>query len=104
MYHYIPQATYPNLGAGHTYKRFLFGLAPRGVYHAVFVAKNAVRSYRTFSPLPNCKTIRRYIFCGTFRRLAPPRRYLALYPVEPGLSSQACLVLERLSNQPREGE
>jgi len=29
----------------------------------------------------------RYIFCGTFRRLAPPRRYLALCPVEPGLSS-----------------
>eukprot|EP00656_Telonema_subtile_P048700 TRINITY_DN5871_c0_g1_i4.p1 TRINITY_DN5871_c0_g1~~TRINITY_DN5871_c0_g1_i4.p1 ORF type:complete len:102 (+),score=5.24 TRINITY_DN5871_c0_g1_i4:41-307(+) len=29
----------------------------------------------------------RYIFCCTFRRLAPPRRYLALYPLEPGLSS-----------------
>ena len=25
--------------------------------------------------------------CGTFRRLPPPRRYLALYPLEPGLSS-----------------
>ncbi len=32
---------------------------------------------------------RRYIFCGTFRRLAPPRRYLATCPVEPGLSSVA---------------
>ncbi len=31
--------------------------------------------------------LRRYIFCGTFHRLAPSRRYLALYPVEPGLSS-----------------
>ncbi len=31
--------------------------------------------------------LRRYIFCGTFRRLAPPRRYLALCPMEPGLSS-----------------
>jgi hypothetical protein len=30
---------------------------------------------------------RRYIFCGTFRRLTPPRRYLAPCPVEPGLSS-----------------
>ncbi len=30
---------------------------------------------------------RRYIFCGTFRRLSPPRRYLALYSSEPGLSS-----------------
>ena len=31
----------------------------------------------------------RYIFCCTFRRLAPPRRYLAPCPVEPGLSSPA---------------
>ena len=30
---------------------------------------------------------RRYIFCGTSRRLSPPRRYLAPCPVEPGLSS-----------------
>ncbi len=29
----------------------------------------------------------RYLFCCTFRRLAPPRRYLAPCPVEPGLSS-----------------
>src|SRR5690606_12464391 len=32
--------------------------------------------------------VRRYIFCGTFRRLAPPRRYLAPCPMEPGLSSR----------------
>jgi len=31
----------------------------------------------------------RYIFCGTFRRLTPPRRYLASCPAEPGLSSPA---------------
>jgi hypothetical protein len=30
---------------------FLFDFAPDGVFHAVSVAKNAVRSYRTFSPL-----------------------------------------------------
>ena len=30
----------------------LFGFAPGGVYHAVAVAGDAVRSYRTFSPLP----------------------------------------------------
>ena len=30
---------------------------------------------------------RRSALCGTFRRLSPPRRYLALYPLEPGLSS-----------------
>ncbi len=38
----------------------------------------------TISPLPFS---RRYIFCGTFRRLSPPRRYLALCPMKPGLSS-----------------
>jgi hypothetical protein len=31
---------------------FLFDLAPCGVYHAAAVASVAVRSYRTFSPLP----------------------------------------------------
>jgi len=30
----------------------LFGLAPCGVLPAIRVATNAVRSYRTFSPLP----------------------------------------------------
>src|SRR5579863_3753816 len=30
----------------------LFGLAPRGVYPAGRIAPDAVRSYRTFSPLP----------------------------------------------------
>ena len=29
----------------------------------------------------------RYIFCGTFHGLTPPRRYLAPCPKEPGLSS-----------------
>ena len=32
---------------------------------------------------------RRYTFCCTFRRLAPPRRYLAPCPLEPGLSSRS---------------
>jgi hypothetical protein len=30
----------------------LFGLAPCGVYHALSITAQAVRSYRTFSPLP----------------------------------------------------
>jgi hypothetical protein len=52
------------------------------------VASCAVRSYRTLSPLPVSKyDHRRYAFCCTFRRLAPPRSYLALCPMEPGLSS-----------------
>jgi hypothetical protein len=65
----------------------LFGLAPGGVCPATPVARRAVRSYRTISPLPRPEGRWRYIFCGTFRRLAPPRRYLAPCPVEPGLSS-----------------
>ena len=44
----------------------LFGLAPCGVCPAPFITKRAVRSYRTFSPLP---IARRYVFCGAFRRL-----------------------------------
>src|SRR5688572_31191346 len=52
------------------------------------VATGAVRSYRTVSPLPaSLLTLRRFIFCCTFRRLTPPRRYLAPRPQEPGLSS-----------------
>ncbi len=64
----------------------LFGLAPGGVCPATPVARRAVRSYRTISPLLRPQP-GRYIFCGTFRRLAPPRRYLAPCPMEPGLSS-----------------
>ncbi|RZU41679.1 hypothetical protein BDD14_3205 [Edaphobacter modestus] len=33
----------------------LFGLAPCGVYHAAFITDRAVRSYRTFSPLPRLR-------------------------------------------------
>ncbi len=47
----------------------LFGFAPGGVYHAVAVAGNAVRSYRTFSPLPRPQTW----------RVAPAGRYPAPY-------------------------
>ena len=49
----------PGNDVGHTwvsvrlYPVPLFGLAPGGVYHAVNVTINAVRSYRTLSPLPN---------------------------------------------------
>ena len=40
---------------------------------------------------------RRYAFCCTFRRFAPPRRYLAPCPEEPGLSSAR---LERRQSAP----
>ena len=70
--------------------RRLFGLAPTGGYPATAVASGAVGSYPTVSPLPLCPIARasgRSIFCGPFRRLAAPRRYLAVYPMELGLSS-----------------
>ncbi len=79
----------PELNAGRI-NEFLFGLAPSGVFPAMTVANHAVRSYRTISPLPSpmlTQRFWRYIFCGTFRRFASPRRYLALCPMEPGLSS-----------------
>ena len=84
----------PGNGAGRTIVS-LFGLAPGGVFPATTVANRAVRSYRTISPLPASW---RYIFCGTFRRLAPPRRYLASCPMEPGLSSPR-LSAKRLSGR-----
>src|SRR5262249_13082702 len=45
----------------------LFGLAPGGVCRAADVAADAVRSYRTFSPLPRLirNTPWRLVFCGT---------------------------------------
>ena len=102
----ITSSDLPESSAGRT-QGFLFGLAPGGVYTAMHVTVHAVRSYRTFSPLPNhtslsthltvvlrtSRLIWRYIFCCTSRRLAPPRRYLAPCSAEPGLSSDP--VLER---------
>ena len=44
----------PESGADHAHG-FLFGLAPGGVYPAALVTGNAVRSYRTISPLPSNK-------------------------------------------------
>ena len=61
----------------------LFGLAPGGVYHAGSVAGPAVRSYRTFSPLPRRSPRRgeggRFVLCGTFPGVAPAGRYPAPY-------------------------
>src|SRR5262245_13024318 len=51
------------------------------------VAGGAVGSYPTFSPLPPLAR-GRCLSCGPVRRLAAPRCYLAVYPVELGLSSE----------------
>ena len=99
-----PQATYPrmrdgfpSLVVGETLR--IFGLAASGVYPAAGVTTDAVRSYRTISPLPENAEFRmlnseimgrraspssfriqtsefsisrRFLFCCTFRRIAPP--------------------------------
>jgi hypothetical protein len=85
-YHAAP-ATYPNDDPRIDHAPFLFGLAPGGVYHAVLVTKNAVRSYRTLSPLPS--------MLGGFLSVALSLKSPWLdviqrrIPVEPGLSSLA---------------
>lgn len=65
------QATYPpelpGPGSG------LFGLAGGGVCHAAAVTSGAVRSYRTFSPLP----VPRLCFQGR-RKILSPRSNFAL--------------------------
>jgi len=81
-----PRAAYPQLERPGTEPRCLFGLAPTGGYRATTVAGRAVGSYPTFSPLPLDRG--RSVFCGPFRRLTAPRRYLAVSPVELGLSSE----------------
>ena len=54
---------------------FLFGLAPGGVCRATPVARSAVRSYRTFSPLP--VLYRRFALCGTFPEVSSAGHYPA---------------------------
>ena len=84
-----PQASsnLPESSAGHAIG-FLFGLAPGGVYHRRGLLP-ATRCALTapFHRYRRPRALRRYTFCCTFRRLAPPRRYLAPCPMEPGLSS-----------------
>ncbi len=81
--------------------RRLFGLAPTGGYRATAVTSGAVGSYPTVSPLPSVSLAAssgRSVLCGPFRHLAVPRRYLAVYPLELGLSST---VEPRLLKTPR---
>src|ERR1044071_6600593 len=85
---WLSPATSRGLPAARTTRagsRCLLGLAPTGGYRATPVARRAVGSYPTFSPLP--LDTGRFVFCGPVRRLAAPRRYLAVCPTELGLSS-----------------
>ena len=78
-------ATYPEVVTERTAPAPLFGLAPHGVCPASRIAAAAVRSYRTFSPLPDGCPPGGIVFCGTFRKArferAPPAvsRHVALW-------------------------
>jgi len=65
----------------------LFGLAPGGVCRAGLLPDSRCALTAPFHPCPHPEGPSAVSFCCTFRRLAPPKRYLAPYPVEPGLSS-----------------
>src|SRR6185437_11469504 len=76
---------------------FLFGLAPGGVCRAVSIAGNAVRSYRTVSPLPRLNATRRgglfsvalSLKSRPVRSSTPPDVIRHRSSMEPGLSSPA---------------
>ena len=76
----LKQPTQTKIGV----EQSLFGFAPGGVYPAIYVTTNAVRSYHTFSPLLNNQ---RYIFCGTFPKVTFAGCYPAPLLLETGLSS-----------------
>ena len=66
----------------------LFGLASSEVYHrrdTLPLTRCALTA--PFHPYRSTSRLRRFTFCCTICRLAPPRRYLALCPMKPGLSS-----------------
>ncbi len=74
----------------------LFGLAPGGVYLAADVAADAVRSYRTLSPLPADSWLPkddggRFAFCGT-DPWGRPRRALpgTVFPWSPDFPPSDC--------------
>lgn len=82
----------------------LFGLAPGGVCRAMRRCPRmrcalTAPFHHHLIPL---RGHRLSILCCTFRRLAPPRRYLAPCPAEPGLSSRHCCpATVRPTSQPR---
>ena len=90
-----PDATNPGSGAGtplaaalRPCRLPLFGLAPGGVYPATPVARGAVRSYRTVSPLPSPFWGSGGLFSVALSLGSPPPAVSRhRIPVEPGLSS-----------------
>ena len=80
-----PLATYPECIARATHHSCLV-LLQTGFTMPRPLPARAVRSYRTFSPLPAPMARWRFIFCGTFHRLTAPgviRRYALWSPDFP---------------------
>ena len=97
----IRSSSLPGDTAGHSIVS-LFGLAPGGVCRAGPLPDSRCALTAPFHPCLIPEGPSAVSFCCTFRRLAPPRRYLAPCPVEPGLSS-ARLRATRLSRRLRRG-
>ena len=76
----------PATQAARVRPRRLFGLAPTGGYRATPVARSRGGLLPHLFTL-TCPRDRRFVFCGPFHRLTTPRCYLAVYPLELGLSS-----------------
>ena len=82
----IPHATYPD-GGQKPPSPSLFGLAPGGACRAIFVAEDAVRSYRTISTLPGLAAVGGLISVTLSLESPPPDIIRHRVSVEPGLSS-----------------
>lgn len=64
-----------------------FDLAPDGVCQAGVLPHRRCALTAPFHRYRRTVVPRLCVFCGTFRRVAPPGRYPASCPMEPGLSS-----------------
>ena len=89
-------AAYPEAGGGPPHALPYLALLHAGFTKLLQSPGALVRSYRTFSPLPRPAEgpsaharmrPRRYLFCGTFLRVAATGDYPAQCPLESGLSS-----------------
>ena len=104
----IRSSSLPGPDAGRV-MRSLFGLAPGGVCRAGLLPGSRCALTAPFHPCHASRAFQQpdrsaVSFCCTFRRLAPPRRYLAPCPVEPGLSSASARLhdpMTRLSGRLR---
>ena len=72
----------------------LFGLAPGGACHAVLVTKRAVRSYRTFSPLPSGCPSGGLFSVALSLGSPPPDVIRHRVSMEPGLSSACAAAIQ----------